>query len=126
MSTSGVLTIQSGGEVVLGDLVGAESPSTAESEPAVADVAVDNSSPSIVSGTVGDGGISALLAQRAAQAAHGSAPGSLDGVAADASAAAVPESSTFILLGVAVAGLLTYARRRKPRKEAEDLRRPAV
>ena len=70
LSSTGILTIQSGGEVVLDDLLGAAAPSTAESESAAAGVTVDDASTSAVSGTASTGGISALLARiRAAQAA---------------------------------------------------------
>ena len=136
MSTTGILTINSGGEVVLDDLVDG-APSTADGLPAVADVAADNANASTAdstsAGTVagasantaaGIDGISALLARiraaRADSAADGGA-GSLGGVIAAASPAAVPEPSTIALLGVAALGLLGCLRRRNQRR----VQRPA-
>ena len=109
LSSTGILTIQSGGEVVFGDLLGAATPSTADSEPAAADVAADSTSSSS-----SINGISTLLARiRAAQVAHEDVTASAGSVTASASPAAVPEPSTFALLGVAVIGLLGYVRSRK-------------
>ena len=106
-----ILTITgSKSEVVLGDLTGAAAPSTADSGPAVAEVAADGAGTSIN----GIGGIAALLARiRAAEAARGNAAGLPDGVAAAASPAVVPEPSAFALLAVAAVGLLGCAGRRK-------------
>ena len=44
LSSTGILTIASGGEVMLDDLVEAAAPSAAESEPALSDVAVEGTS----------------------------------------------------------------------------------
>ena len=116
LSTTGILTIQSGGRVVLDDLVGAAAPSTAECMPAAEDVAADNANTTSgrISGVSGIGSISALLERiRAAQSADGTTAGSAGGGAVAASPAAVPEPSAFALLGIAAVGLLGYARRRK-------------
>ena len=125
MPTASILTIQSGGEVVLGDLVDA-APSTADGLPAVADVAADNAgSPSSTIAGAGaissTSGISALLARiRAAQAAGlaaEDAAGAVGAAAPAASPAAVPEPSTFALLAVAAVGLLAGAWRRRQRPQ---------
>ena len=107
ISTSGILSIRSGGEVVLGALAGAAATATSDSEPTLADAAADNAGT-----TSGISGISALLARiRAAEATHGNVAGSLDDVAAAANPAVVPEPGTLALLLAATVALPPIIRR---------------
>ena len=116
LSSSGIVTIQSGGEVVLDDAAAAAATFTSDSEPAVADVAADSTSISNISG------ISAMLARiRAAEADGGHAAESSGGAAAAASPAVVPEPSTIVLLAAATIGLLGYCPRRARASAAQGL-----
>ncbi len=98
--SEGIVTVTGGGRVVLGALLTASAPSvSSDSDLAAADTAA-TTSPATAGGAVATGG-------------GGPSPGGTDSMAEGAATAAVPEPSTFALLGVAAIGLLGYASRRK-------------
>ena len=103
----GILTITgTKSEVVLDDIVTASAPEETVSQAAATAVAADT------------GSVSLPLWERIQAAkqhglAGGGAVGAVGAAAPAASPAAVPEPSTFLLLGVAALGLLAGARRRR-------------
>jgi autotransporter-associated beta strand protein len=106
MPSTGILAIESGGEVVLGAIVD----DGGDSEPAVA--AADIASNVASAQSAIESLLARLRAERAGESGHGSAVGAAGSVTAAVSPA-VPEPSTFALLGVAVAGLLGHLWRRR-------------
>ncbi len=103
MPSTGIVTVPAGCEVALGALSGASSPATDATETAVdageTGGTVATSSPASAGGAAATGG--------------GVSLGGMDSMAEAGPAAAVPEPSSIILLGVGAAGLLGYIRRRK-------------
>ena len=103
--SEGILTVNPGGYVVLGALVGASSPATDATETAAdsseTSETVAMTFPASAGGVVASGG--------------GASLGGTDSMTEVVPAAAVPEPSTIILLAAAAVGLLGYAWQRRRR-----------
>ena len=102
MPSTGIVTVNAGCEVALGALLGASSPAT--------ETAVDAGE---TGGTVAMSSTASAGGAVAGGTGGEASMGGMDSIAEGAAAAAVPEPSTFALLGVGVLGLLAHVGRRR-------------